>query len=268
MGLAPHGNRLAVGAGNQIWQFTNRPETARRLDPLRCHDACFLPHQRHYTGDVRVYDIAFAGSELWVVNTRFSCLCTLDGARLRVPVVPRVCHRAWLGRPLPSERPGRARRALAVRRVSGPNRYGRGWRENKRNGGLLLDATTGDALLADLSMLHSLRWVADKLWVLESGAGGIGYLDPMTRKLVTIARPRLHPRGGLSRTPRLRRTIASARDCDVCGPAPHRSTSGTGVRGLGRGSARRARSRSSGSSPGFTRSSRCNFCLVFDFRNC
>ncbi len=42
------------------------------------HDACFVPRSCHVTGDIRVHDMACAGDELWAVNTRFSCLCTLD----------------------------------------------------------------------------------------------------------------------------------------------------------------------------------------------
>src|SRR2546430_2752495 len=41
------------------------------------HDACFLPRSCHVTGDIRVHELAWVGDDLWAVNTRFSCLCTL-----------------------------------------------------------------------------------------------------------------------------------------------------------------------------------------------
>jgi hypothetical protein len=41
------------------------------------HDACFLPRSCHVTGDIGVHEMAWLGDELWVVNTRFSCLCAL-----------------------------------------------------------------------------------------------------------------------------------------------------------------------------------------------
>src|SRR5262249_46881248 len=48
-------------------------------------DACFLPRWAHVTGDVDIHEMAWVGDELWFVNTRFSCLCTLDEAHSFVP---------------------------------------------------------------------------------------------------------------------------------------------------------------------------------------
>ncbi len=36
-------------------------------------------------------------------------------------------------------------------------------------------------------MPHSPRWHAGRLWLLESGAGGFGYVDPRTRRYVRVA---------------------------------------------------------------------------------
>ena len=41
------------------------------------HVFVHLPRSCHVTGDIGVHEIAWAGEELWIVNTRFSCLCTL-----------------------------------------------------------------------------------------------------------------------------------------------------------------------------------------------
>ena len=52
-----------------------------KLDPPGRHDACFLPRSSHVTGNIQIHEMAWgAGSELWFVNTRFSCLSTLDGS--------------------------------------------------------------------------------------------------------------------------------------------------------------------------------------------
>src|SRR4029077_18523687 len=51
---------------------------ARKLSPLGRHDACYLPRSCHVTGNVQIHEMAWAEDELWFVNTRFSCLCTLD----------------------------------------------------------------------------------------------------------------------------------------------------------------------------------------------
>ena len=78
MGLAVDGRRLALGTCNQIWFLRNAPDIAPRVEPAGHHDACFLPRSCHVTGDIGVHEMAWAGDELWIVNTRFSCLCTLN----------------------------------------------------------------------------------------------------------------------------------------------------------------------------------------------
>src|SRR5437763_7351250 len=85
MGLALDPRRLTIGTRNQIWLLRNAPDIAARVEPAGQHDACFLPRSCHVTGDIGVHEMAWAGEELWVVNTRFSCLCTLHPDSSFVP---------------------------------------------------------------------------------------------------------------------------------------------------------------------------------------
>ena len=86
MGMAWNGDRLAVGTSIQIWEYVNVPAVAARLDPPGRHDACFLPRSCHVTGNIQGHEMAWgADGALWVVNTRFSCLCTLDRSASFVP---------------------------------------------------------------------------------------------------------------------------------------------------------------------------------------
>jgi uncharacterized protein (TIGR03032 family) len=87
MGLAVDARRMALGTREQIWFLRNAPDIAPRVEPVGVHDACYLPRSSHVTGDIGVHEMAWGGNvgrignpshELWVVNTRFSCLCTLD----------------------------------------------------------------------------------------------------------------------------------------------------------------------------------------------
>ncbi len=81
MGIAVQGNKLAIGGQKTVWELHNMPAVARKLDPPGKHDACYLPRRIHITGDIDIHEMAFAGDgELWLVNTRFGCLCTLDAA--------------------------------------------------------------------------------------------------------------------------------------------------------------------------------------------
>src|SRR5262249_51466051 len=77
MGLAADGGRLALGTRTQGWALRNAPDIAPRVERAGAHDSCFLPRPSHVTGDSGVHERAWAGEELWIVNTRFSCLCTL-----------------------------------------------------------------------------------------------------------------------------------------------------------------------------------------------
>jgi uncharacterized protein (TIGR03032 family) len=60
------------------------------MEPAGLHDACFLPRASHCTGEVLIHEMAWTSRglderELWFVNTRFSCLCTLARSFSFVP---------------------------------------------------------------------------------------------------------------------------------------------------------------------------------------
>jgi uncharacterized protein (TIGR03032 family) len=188
MGVAFDRGRLALGTNVHVWEFHNQPAAAKQLEPADKHDAAFLPRFRQVTGQIGVHDIAFAGEELWVVNTRFSCLCTLDPRWSFVPqwrpkFVSKLasedrCHLNGLG--LRDKRP---RYVTAL----GETDSAAGWRENKARGGCLIDIDSGEFIARGLSMPHSPRWHDGKLWILESGAGSLATVDLATGKLSTVA---------------------------------------------------------------------------------
>jgi uncharacterized protein (TIGR03032 family) len=169
--------------------YQNQPDVARQLPPAaRPYDACFVPRSAHVTGNIGVHELAFAGDELWVVNTRFSCLCTLAAdcsfvPRWRPPFVTGLapedrCHLNGLG--LRDDRP---KYATAL----GTSDDAAGWRPTKATGGVLLDVPSGEPIARGLSMPHSPRWYNGRLWVLESGAGSIAVVDEATGKLEPVA---------------------------------------------------------------------------------
>jgi uncharacterized protein (TIGR03032 family) len=188
MGLAGDRHRLAIGTRHHVWEFRNQPAVAHGLEPVGKHDACYLPRSAHVTGDIRIHEIAWAGDELWIVNTRFSCLCTLDREhsfvpRWRPPFVTALapedrCHLNGL-----AVVDGRPRYVTCL----GTTDTAAGWRDQKATGGALLDVDTGAVLLGGLSMPHSPRWYRGKLWLLESGAGTIAFVHPGTGQTETVA---------------------------------------------------------------------------------
>ncbi len=52
-----------------------------------------------------------------------------------------------------------------------------GWREHRRDGGVVLDVETGDVVAPGLSMPHSPRLYRDTLWMLQAGTGEFGRID-------------------------------------------------------------------------------------------
>ncbi|MBO0698216.1 MAG: TIGR03032 family protein [Zavarzinella sp.] len=172
MGIAVDGRQMALGTRGQVWFYRDAPDIAPRVEPAGVHDACYLPRTCHVTGDIGVHELAWAGGELWVVNTRFSCLCTLSPAysfvpRWRPPFVTGLsaddrCHLNGL-----CVVGGRPRYVTALGTTDTPG----GWRADKPHGGCLIDVPTGEILARGLSMPHSPRWHNGRLWLLESGTG-------------------------------------------------------------------------------------------------
>jgi uncharacterized protein (TIGR03032 family) len=61
-----------------------------------------------------------------------------------------------------------------------------GWRDRRKNGGIVIDIESNDIIITGLSMPHSPRWYQDKLWLLNSGRGELGYVDLDTGKFEAI----------------------------------------------------------------------------------
>jgi hypothetical protein len=223
MGLAADGRRLAVGTRTEVWLLRNAPDIAPRIEPAGHHDACYLPRSCHVTGDIGIHEIAWGGGdvgrfwkpssegdreplgrfskpsdevgrfskpshELWAVNTRFSCLCTLHPdysfvPRWRPPFVTALaaedrCHLNGLALV-----EGQPRYVTAL----GETDSAGGWRAHKAHGGCLIDLPSGAAVVRGLSMPHSPRWHDGRLWLLESGTGRLRLLDLANGQGLTVA---------------------------------------------------------------------------------
>jgi uncharacterized protein (TIGR03032 family) len=204
MGFAYEPGRFALGTNTEIWEFHDMPAVAAKLDtadsPAR-HDAAFLPRTSHITGDVQVHEMVWvpsskqdaAGnakvSKLWFVNTRFSCLATRSEMynfvpRWKPPFITALaptdrCHLNGL-----ALRDGKIRYVTALGETDTPA----GWRDNKRSGGVLIDVASNQIITRGLSMPHSPRWHNGRLWVLNSGSGGVGVVDTRTGKYQEICR--------------------------------------------------------------------------------
>lgn len=186
LALAPH--RMALGTEMEICEFHSVPAVAPKIEPRGKHDAAFLPRTAHATGDVQIHEMAWIGDEVWFVNTLFSCLCTRSAIysfepRWRPSFVTQLapddrCHLNGLC--VIGDHP-RYVTALGESNEAG------GWRKNKRDGGILIDVDRQEIIARGLSMPHSPRWYRDKLWLLHSGTGGIGFVDPASGRYQPVA---------------------------------------------------------------------------------
>ena len=189
MGIVADQKRLTIGGANTVWEYRNMPAVAKKLEPIGKHDACYLPRRIHVTGDIDIHELARdINDELWVVNTRFCCLCTLDAEHSFYP--------RWRPSFVTALAPEDRCHLNGLAIVDGHPKYVTalgetdtlgGWRTNKARGGVLIDVESNKILLRGLSMPHSPRWYQGKLWLLESGEGGLAQVDLESRIWRTVA---------------------------------------------------------------------------------
>jgi uncharacterized protein (TIGR03032 family) len=188
MGLAVKPDAIAVGARAQVWLLQSAPNLAAQIEPAGRHDTCFLTRSSHFTGEVQAHELAWAGDELWLVNTAFSCLCTLDDRhsfvpRWRPPFISDLaaedrCHLNGL-----ALANGQARYVTALAETDTPQ----GWRQDKVRSGCLIDVASGQTVARGFAMPHSPRVHRGRLWMLHSGAGHLVLIDPANGNVQTVA---------------------------------------------------------------------------------
>jgi uncharacterized protein (TIGR03032 family) len=177
MGLWAGGQTLWMNTLYQLWRFENA------LEPGFLHNGCdrlYIPKVGYTTGDLDIHDIAVEGSgRVLFVNTRFSCLATLSERDSftplwRPPFLSKLaaedrCHLNGL-----ALEEGRARYLTAI----STSDVADGWRDRRRDGGVVLDIRHNRVSVRGLSMPHSPRVYRGRLWLLNSGTGYFGRVDP------------------------------------------------------------------------------------------
>jgi uncharacterized protein (TIGR03032 family) len=194
MGMACDEGALWVASRFQLWRFSNN------LSPSEAgagYARAYRPRVAYVTGDIDVHEVAIDGAGRPVfVNTAFSCLATVSDRASFEPLwrpsfVSRLaaedrCHLNGL-----ALRDGAPAFVTAFARSD----LAEGWRDRRRDGGLVIDVASGEAVAEGLSMPHSPRWRDDRLWVLNSGEGSFGRIDLATGRFEEIAMLPGYPRG-------------------------------------------------------------------------
>jgi uncharacterized protein (TIGR03032 family) len=182
MGLWASPETLYITSVFQIWRFQNALAAGQSHQG---YDRLYIPQVAWTTGDLDVHDLAVdRNGRVVFVNTLFSCLATVSDSHSFTPLwqpsfISKLaaedrCHLNGL-----AMEDGVPRYVTAVAQSDAPD----GWRDHRRDGGCIIDVTTGKILAEGLSMPHSPRLHEGRLWFLESGTGYLCTADRKTGKV-------------------------------------------------------------------------------------
>jgi len=187
MGLAvsADGRSLHLATQYQLYRFDNVLPPGSRQGG---YDAVYAPHQAWITGDLDIHDVAIgADGRPIFAATLFNCLGTVsDGFSFRPlwrpPFISRLaaedrCHLNGMAVEAGVPR--------YVTCVSGSDAVD-GWRDRRADGGVVVDVASGEVVAAGLSMPHSPRLHDGRLWLLNSGEGSFGWVDPATGRFTPL----------------------------------------------------------------------------------
>ncbi|HEY1683521.1 MAG TPA: TIGR03032 family protein [Tepidisphaeraceae bacterium] len=188
-GLAIGENQMAMCANNAIWLFVPAGELRDLEGNLQPYDLCLTPHKAYITGDISAHEMAFIHGQLHIVNTRFSCLCTLDEKYSFRP----IWRPPFVTDLMPEDRchlNGMAIDSSGIRYLTalGESNSKDGWRPNKASGGILMRYPDGQIIARNLSMPHSPRLRNGQLFLLDSGRGELVTINPANGEKQTIAK--------------------------------------------------------------------------------
>ncbi|MEO1114998.1 MAG: TIGR03032 family protein [Pseudomonadota bacterium] len=183
----PMSQSLYLGTQHQIWRFENILRKGQVAN--NNHDRCYVPRRSFVTGNLMAHDLALdAVGRIVFVNTAYSCLAVTDPVHSfrplwKPPFISELakedrCHLNGLCMDV-----GHPRYVTAVSRSD----VQAGWRENRGNGGLIMDVANDTILTEGLSMPHSPRLYRDDLYVLDAGRGNLCRIDRVIGAIEPIA---------------------------------------------------------------------------------
>jgi uncharacterized protein (TIGR03032 family) len=194
-GLYSDGQTLWASGTHTLWRFENGLHNGKQT--TSGVDRVFIPREGRVTGKIDIHEIAMgapaqfggaAGTAPIFVSSAFNCLATISGpasfqALWRPPFITSrkggdCCHLNGLAMD--------GTRAAFVSMTSTSATLG-GWRDDRRDGGVIMDLATNETVATGLSMPHSPRLYDGKLWVLNSGDGTLCTVDQDSGTLTPVA---------------------------------------------------------------------------------
>ncbi|MGY3265648.1 TIGR03032 family protein [Lysobacter sp. HA35] len=177
MGVVGNAQRIYLGGLYQLWRFENvlRPNEVIHGQ----YDKCYVPRNAQTIGDLDIHELGIrSDGRVVFVNTKYSCLAELSTTHS----FKAIWKPKFISRLAPEDRchlnglamvDGRPKYVTAVCRSDSVD----GWRDRRRDGGVVIDIETDEIVCEGLSMPHSPRWANGKLWVLNAGTGHLGWVD-------------------------------------------------------------------------------------------
>ena len=177
MGIVGNAQRLYLGGLYQLWRFEN---VLRSNEVIHGQfDKCYVPRNAQTIGDLDIHELGIRkNGKVVFVNTKYSCLAELSMTHsFKVVWKP-----DFISKLAPEDRchlnglamvDGEPKYVTAVCKSDAVD----GWRDRRKDGGVVIDIESNEIVCEGLSMPHSPRWANGKLWVLNAGTGELGWVD-------------------------------------------------------------------------------------------
>jgi uncharacterized protein (TIGR03032 family) len=178
LGMAADETGFWIASDYNLHRFQNLASRTGSAS-LKDADALYVPRMSYFTGDLDAHDVGLdrRGAPVFV-NTLFNCLARPSSSSSfepiwRPPFISRLaaedrCHLNGLA--MVDGEPG------FVTAVSESDTFD-GWRDKRREGGVVIDVRSNEVVCRGLSMPHSPRWHNGRLWLHNSGAGEFGSVN-------------------------------------------------------------------------------------------
>jgi uncharacterized protein (TIGR03032 family) len=179
MGICvPDEDTILLATLFQIVRFKNVLNEGEQIN--NTFDACYVPRDIFVTGELDAHDVGvLKDGRVVFVNTLYNCLATTSERHSftplwKPPFISKIvkedrCHLNGL-----AMEDGVPRYVTAVSRSDTID----GWRDRRADGGIVVDVQSGEIVIGGLSMPHSPRIYRDRLWLLNSGTGELGWVEP------------------------------------------------------------------------------------------
>ncbi len=187
MGITGDANRIYLGTLTQIVRMENVLGPDQLANEV--HDKVYVPRNMQTTGNIDIHELGIReNGKIVFVNTRHSCLCEPSVTHSFKP----IWKPEFISKLAPEDRchlnglameDGEPKYVSAVCRSDVVD----GWRDRRHDGGIIIDVETNEIVMDGLSMPHSPRVHAGRIWFLNSGTGELNSFVAGQKDIQTAA---------------------------------------------------------------------------------